>query len=53
MDVPSSMVRQRSARAAGCSFRADRAWFYLVLLSIGYMVSRGLASPVAATHNDA
>ena len=24
-------------------FRADRAWFYVVLLSIGYMVSRGLA----------
>jgi hypothetical protein len=24
-------------------FTADRAWFYIVLLSIGYMVSRGLA----------
>jgi uncharacterized MAPEG superfamily protein len=24
-------------------FLADRAWFYVVLLSIGYMVSRGLA----------
>jgi hypothetical protein len=24
-------------------FRADRAWFYIVLLTIGYMVSRGLA----------
>jgi uncharacterized MAPEG superfamily protein len=24
-------------------FLADRAWFYIVLLSIGYMVSRGLA----------
>jgi uncharacterized MAPEG superfamily protein len=24
-------------------FMADRAWFYIVLLSIGYMVSRGLA----------
>ena len=24
-------------------FRADRAWFYVVLLSIGYMGSRGLA----------
>jgi uncharacterized MAPEG superfamily protein len=24
-------------------FMADRAWFYVVLLSIGYMVSRGLA----------
>jgi hypothetical protein len=24
-------------------FRADRAWFYIILLTIGYMVSRGLA----------
>ena len=24
-------------------FRADKAWFYIVLLTIGYMVSRGLA----------
>ena len=24
-------------------FRADEAWFYVVLLTIGYMVSRGLA----------
>jgi hypothetical protein len=29
--------------AAGDYFRADRAWFYIVLLTIGYMVSRGLA----------
>jgi len=24
-------------------FRADRAWFYIVILTIGYMVARGLA----------
>jgi hypothetical protein len=24
-------------------FTADKAWFYVVLLTIGYMVSRGLA----------
>ena len=24
-------------------FRADEAWFYVVLLTVGYMVSRGLA----------
>ena len=24
-------------------FRADRAWFFIVLLTIGYMVSRGIA----------
>jgi hypothetical protein len=34
-------------------FRADRAWFYVVLLSIGYMVSRGLAKSGSRHHNDA
>jgi len=34
-------------------FRADRAWFYIVLLSIGYMVSRGLAKAGARQHDDA
>ncbi len=24
-------------------FRADRAWLYIVILTVGYMVSRGLA----------
>jgi hypothetical protein len=24
-------------------FRADRAWLYIVVLTVGYMVSRGLA----------
>ena len=34
-------------------FRADRAWFYVVLLSIGYMVSRGLAKAGSRHHDDA
>ena len=33
--------------------RADRAWFYIVLLSIGYMVSRGLAKAGSRQHDDA
>jgi hypothetical protein len=33
--------------------RADRAWFYVVLLSIGYMVSRGLAKAGSRHHDDA
>jgi hypothetical protein len=32
-------------------FRADRAWLYVVLLSVGYMVSRGLAKS-GSRHND-
>ncbi|GAB3973697.1 hypothetical protein [Plantactinospora veratri] len=35
--------------AAGDYFRADRAWLYIVLLTIGYMVSRGLAK--AGSHD--
>ena len=34
-------------------FRADRAWFYVVILSIGYMVSRGLAKSGSRHHDDA
>ena len=33
-------------------FRADRAWFYVVLVTIGYMVSRGLAK-AGSRHHDA
>jgi hypothetical protein len=33
--------------------RADRAWFYVVLLSVGYMVSRGLAKAGSRHHDDA
>jgi hypothetical protein len=34
-------------------FRADRAWFFIVLLSIGYMVSRGLAKSGSRHHSEA
>ena len=34
-------------------FRADRAWFYVVILSICYMVSRGLAKSGSRHHDDA
>ena len=33
--------------------RADRAWFLIVLLSIGYMVSRGLAKSGSRHHDGA
>jgi hypothetical protein len=33
------------------NFMPDRAWFYIVLLSIGYMVSRGLAK-CGSRHRD-
>jgi hypothetical protein len=39
--------------AAGDYFRADRAWLYVVLLTIGYMVSRGLAKAGSRESYDA
>ena len=31
-------------------FRADKAWFYIVLLTIAYLVSRGLAKSGSRQH---
>ncbi len=37
----------------GDVFLADKAWFYVTLLTIGYMVSRGLAKAGSRAHRDA
>ncbi len=34
-------------------FRADRAWFYVVLLTIGYMLARGFAKSGSRDYYDA
>jgi hypothetical protein len=34
-------------------FRADRAWFYIVLLTVGYMVARGIAKSGSRDFYDA
>jgi hypothetical protein len=31
-------------------FRADRAWLYVVILTVGYLVARGLAKSGSADH---
>ena len=33
-------------------FRADKAWFFIVLLTIGYVVSRGLAKSGSREHHN-
>ncbi|GIE90918.1 hypothetical protein [Actinoplanes regularis] len=38
--------------AAGDYFRADRTWFYVVMLTIGYMASRGLAKAGSRDSSD-
>jgi hypothetical protein len=37
----------------GDYFRADRAWFYVVLLTIGYLLARGLAKSGSRDYYDA
>ena len=37
----------------GDVFLADQAWFYVTLLTIGYMISRGLAKAGSRAHHDA
>ncbi|MFD3875047.1 hypothetical protein [Streptomyces sp. NPDC058623] len=33
-------------------FRADMAWLYIVILTFGYMISRGLAKSGSRDHYD-
>ncbi len=40
MFIASAVVDQNDD---GTGFGADRAWFYFVLLTVGYLISRGLA----------
>jgi hypothetical protein len=40
------------ADGRGDVFLADKAWFYVTLLTIGYMVSRGLAKAGSREHRD-
>lgn len=37
----------------GDVFLADKAWFYVTLLTVGYLVSRGLAKAGSRAHRDA
>ena len=34
-------------------FQADKAWLYVTILSVGYMLSRGLAKSATRHHDDA
>ena len=49
--VASALVGDSDGR--GDVFLADKAWFYVTLLTVGYMVSRGLAKAGSRAHRDA
>jgi hypothetical protein len=49
--VASALVGDSDGR--GDVFLADKAWLYVTLLAVGYMVSRGLAKAGVRAHRDA
>ena len=49
--VASALVGDSDGR--GDVFLADKAWLYITLLTLGYLVSRGLAKAGVRAHRDA
>ena len=49
--IASALVGDSDGR--GDVFLADKAWFYVTLLAVGYMISRGLAKSGVRAHRDA
>jgi cell division septation protein DedD len=49
--IASNLVGETDGR--GDPFLADKAWLYITLLTIGYMISRGLAKAGSREHDDA
>jgi hypothetical protein len=49
--LASALVGDTEGR--GDVFLADQAWFYVTLLTIGYMISRGLAKAGSSARRDA
>ena len=49
--LASYLVQETDGR--GDYFLADKAWLYVVILSVGYMISRGLAKSGSRHHDDA
>ena len=49
--IASALVGDSDGR--GDVFLADKAWLYVTLLTVGYMISRGVAKAGSRTHRDA
>jgi hypothetical protein len=49
--VASALVGDTDGR--GDVFLADKAWFYVTLLTVGYLISRGLAKAGSRARRDA
>src|SRR5690349_9524672 len=51
--IASYVVGDRAANDGSDIFAADKAWWYITLLTIGYMVSRGLAKAGSRSSDNA
>ncbi|WP_238449365.1 hypothetical protein [Micromonospora sp. 4G55] len=50
--IASNAVGDGAANNGGDYFAADKAWWYITLLTIGYLVSRGLAKSGSRSRDD-
>jgi hypothetical protein len=50
--IASQTVGDGAANNGADYFAADKAWWYITLLTIGYLVSRGLAKSGSRTRDD-
>ncbi|MGW4497830.1 hypothetical protein ACWENR_04315 [Micromonospora sp. NPDC004336] len=50
--IASNAVGDGAADNGGDYFAADKAWWYITLLTIGYLVSRGLAKSGSRTRDN-
>ncbi|MFF3864765.1 hypothetical protein [Micromonospora sp. NPDC001898] len=50
--IASQTVGDGAANNGADYFAADKAWWYITLLTIGYLVSRGLAKSGSRTHDN-
>ncbi|MEV6842982.1 hypothetical protein [Actinoplanes sp. NPDC051411] len=49
--IASAVTGDAGTDNGGDIFAADKAWWFITLLTIGYMVSRGLAKSGVRTHD--
>jgi hypothetical protein len=49
--IASAVTGDAGAENGGDVFAADKAWWFITLLTIGYMVSRGLAKAGSSTRD--
>jgi hypothetical protein len=49
--IASAVTGDAGTDNGGDVFAADKAWWFITLLTIGYMVSRGLAKAGSQTHD--